>query len=643
MSRIIINCIDAVRFLSLCYTDEEELWCATDSGIIILSGSTHRIPQGQSLCKSTFVTDIVQLGNLMYCATEGGISVLDREGKYVKNYTLENGLPSEVCVDLEVDFSGKIWIATDKGLGLLDPEAGSVESIVLKDAASGTCYFVSFSDSTSLWIGTERGIHRLDTESRESKLYGYEEGFRPLETSARAVTRDGTGGLWIGTVAGMVHYSPRYDQIDPVPPELDLRQVTAGGEPLDKTIGQEDVQILPYKRNSLVFEFTGIQTSIPARNLFSFMLEGYVDSWSEPGTDRSASYWKIPSGDYHFHFKAYNPDGVASEIQTYSFSIKPPFWKTIWFIILEVIAGILLVYGFVQFRERQLIREKRVLEKRVKVRTREIEEQKLEIEQQRDKIADANKEITDSILYARRIQTAVLPGKVLLKKYLPEHFVLLKPRDIVSGDFYWVEEKNDRIIACAADCTGHGVPGAFMSLLGLTFLNEIVNRDGILKAGEIVDRLRTYIIRAMSHKDEQAKDGMDLALLVIDRKLKILEFAGAYNPLIIIRKGELMEFKGDKMPVGKHVGEERPFTSQRINLEDGDLIYIFSDGFPDQFGGIKGGKYKSRPFRRLLEQISGEDMEMQEELLRKELDDWMGAEEQVDDILIMGMRFRTGY
>ncbi len=213
----------------------------------------------------------------------------------------------------------------------------------------------------------------------------------------------------------------------------------------------------------------------------------------------------------------------------------------------------------------------------------------------------------------------------------------------MSGDFYWVEEKDGLIIVCAADCTGHGVPGAFMSLLGLTFLNEIVNKDGIIHAGDILNRLRTYIITALSNQSDsgETRDGMDLALVVIDRDKNQLEFAGAYNPLILIRDGEMLEYKADKMPIGIHVGPEKAFSNCVIPLIKDDMIYLFSDGFQDQFGGERDAKYKSKPFKRLLHKISLEPAKVQAELLDSEHDAWQGDTEQVDDILILGMRYTT--
>ncbi|MFO7671656.1 MAG: two-component regulator propeller domain-containing protein [Bacteroidales bacterium] len=631
------------QFYSLLFTPEHELWCATDRGLLILINGEVKIPAGMDQILDLQVNDLELIGESMYCATEGGISVFDLEGDHIANYTVDDSLSSNVCLDLSSDFEGNLWIATDQGLSKMTlGDRVYIEKYRFENGpSSNTTYFVEFSDSCSLWIGTERGLQRMDIISGQTRYYGYDDGFYPLETNQKAVTRGEGHELWIGTVDGLVHYLPKYDVIDLNPPDLILYQPVVHGETYFADPDNPEAQpLIPFKKGSLEFRFTGIHFTIPERNRFSYILEGLDESWSEPGIERSVTYRQIPSGSYVFRVMAYNLDGVSTnEDATFAFTIKPPFWKTIWFIILAVFIGLGLMYAYIKYRERQLVREKRILEAKVKERTQEIEDQKVEIEAQRDRIADQNKGITDSIHYARRIQHAVLPGKLALEKYLPEHFILLKPRDIVSGDFYWVEQKNDRVVICAADCTGHGVPGAFMSLLGLTFLNEIVNKDEILKASEILDQLRSYIINAMSHKDSQAMDGMDIALVVFDRQLSRMEYAGAYNPLLIIRNNEVIEYKADKMPVGIHVGEERPFSNHRIQLEKGDVFYLFSDGFADQFGGPEGGKYKSRSFRRLIQNISSEPMERQQELLEMELKEWMRDFDQVDDILVIGIRY----
>jgi len=652
---------------SMLYTENGQLWCATDSGVHILDKGGVSVLGKEDGLVNLQVNSLMQMRQLICCATEGGLSLFDMSGQPIRNYTEEDSLLRAVYLDITSDHQDNLWVATkSRGVLKIDPSLpGAVESFNTSHGlVSNSTNFVEFADSVSLWIGTNLGINVLNIETGKITLHGYDEGFYPLETYSRAISKGNEGDFWIGTVEGLVYYDPRYDIRDPFPPLLVLYPPILDGEEYtgspDGKSGIEGVfpeqMTFPYSKNSLEFKFTGIHTTIPSRNTFSWYLEGFDKEWSSPGNERSAPYMRLPNGHYVFHVKTYNLDGVEVEEEaSFAFTIKPPFWKTIWFILLEVITAVVLLYGTFKYRERKLIKEKRILETKVKLRTREIEDQKVEIEAQRDEISEQknyveeqrdqivvqNQEITSSIEYAKNIQQAVLPGKVTLEKTLPEHFILFKPRDIVSGDFYWVEKKEEQIVVCAADCTGHGVPGAFMSLLGLTFLNEIVNHEGVLKSSEILNRLRSNIIRSMSHKDEaeQAKDGMDLALVVIDQQLGMLEFSGAYNPLILVRNGELIEYKGDKMPVGKHIVEEHSFTSQRVQLENEDMIYMYSDGFPDQFGGEKGGKYKARPFKNFLTLISKEPVKMQAELLEAELENWMADEPQVDDILVCGIRY----
>lgn len=648
------------------FTEDGRLWCATTSGLVVYGEGLSTLIGAEQGLLNTEVNALQVSGDQMYCATKGGISVFDLSGKHLRDYTTEDGLAWNECLDLCRDASGFVWVATkSRGVSRIDPEnPDSITSLDMENGlTSNAIAFVETSEPNTLWIGTNLGLNVVDIGSGTISVYGQEEGFYPLEPFARAVARDHGNNMWIGTVEGLVKYDPRYDKKYLDPPDLILypplvNGIQYAGEEQGTGISGQfpEEMIFPYSMRSLEFIFTAIHTTIPSRNTFSWYLEGFDNGWSMPEAERSARYDRLPSGRFVFRVKAYNLDGVEVEEEaSFGFVIRPPIYRTIWFILLYIVSGMALIYGVFKYRERQLIREKRILEHKVKLRTKEIEDQKVEIEaqrdeisgqkkyveEQRDQIALQNKEITDSILYAKRIQQAVLPGKKTLERNLREHFILFKPRDIVSGDFYWVDKSEERIIVCAADCTGHGVPGAFMSLLGLTFLNEIVNHDGILKASRILDRLRMNIIRSMSHKDEadQASDGMDLALVVIDSQLDILEYAGAFNPLLIVRGGELIEYKADKMPIGKYVGEEGPFSNHKIQLLPGDMIYLYSDGFPDQFGGEKVTKYKARPFKKLLTRISTEPAVAQLNLLEAELKSWMGKEDQVDDILVMGIRY----
>lgn len=320
-----------------------------------------------------------------------------------------------------------------------------------------------------------------------------------------------------------------------------------------------------------------------------------------------------------------------------------------------------------QMKENEKLKDKvnQELEQKVQERTREINEQKDEIEAQRDEIEaqrdmvfGQNKEITDSISYAQRIQAAVLPHKEYMDEIISEYFVLYKPRDIVSGDFYWIREVKRSLIVVAADCTGHGVPGAFMSMLGITLLNEQLGKSSIDEPGEILGQLRAKIKEMLVQQGSihDQKDGMDMAIAIFDKEKRELQFAGANNPLYLIRNREqlngnefesgatvetdnslLFELKGDKQPIGIH-WEETDFTSHLIKLQKHDTIYLFSDGYVDQYGGENRKKFKTPRFKELLLSVQAESMDRQKQLIDNAFESWRGNIEQIDDVCVIGLR-----
>ena len=262
------------------------------------------------------------------------------------------------------------------------------------------------------------------------------------------------------------------------------------------------------------------------------------------------------------------------------------------------------------------------------------------LKEQHDKIVIQNQEIKDSIQYAKRIQTATLPKSIIDNSIVAEHFILFKPRDIVSGDFYWYHDFDDYLVIAAVDCTGHGVPGAFMSMIGITFLNEIVIEKKILDAGKILDKMRQSVINALGQQKDLkgASDGMDMALCIIEKNSRAIQFAGAFNPMICIRNGELAEFKADRMPVGIHGKMKEHFSTHTSKMEKGDAIYLFSDGYADQFGGTKSRKFLNKNFRNLLLEINDLPMKEQKDVLSETLENWQGTIPQVDDILVIGLK-----
>lgn len=274
------------------------------------------------------------------------------------------------------------------------------------------------------------------------------------------------------------------------------------------------------------------------------------------------------------------------------------------------------------------------LEQKVKDRTIRIEKQKEEIEEQK-------KNIMDSIYYARRIQNAILPSANLIESNLKSYFILYMPKDIVSGDFYWVNEADGLFMIAAVDCTGHGVPGAFMSIVGYNQLNYAVSVKKARTAGVVLDELNKGVISTLNENksDSSIKDGMDIALCVFDFAAKKVDFAGANNPLLLIRNNEIIKFKGDRFPVGAFEGSDsQQFKNNEIDLIDGDCLYLASDGYADQFGGPDNKKFMVRRFEELLLQINSLPMEDQKEMLHKKLHEWMGVSDQVDDILVIGIK-----
>jgi len=284
------------------------------------------------------------------------------------------------------------------------------------------------------------------------------------------------------------------------------------------------------------------------------------------------------------------------------------------------------VYGAITFSTRglkEIIRE----------RTAEIVEQKEEIEEK-------NRDITDSINYAKKIQDAMLPSSQDMASLFPDSFIFYHPKDIVSGDFYWLTEKDGKSLIAVADCTGHGVPGAFMSMIGNSLLNEIVNDKGILEPALILDQLKEGVIKALKQKGEtgESQDGMDIAFCTFDLKNNEVEFAGAYNSLYIIRENVMDEVKADRMPIGVYAGTDHKFTNNKVSIQKGDILYFFSDGFTDQSGGPRGKKFMRKRFKELILGIHEMTMPEQLDHLYTTFEEWKGDLEQNDDICMIGIK-----
>lgn len=263
------------------------------------------------------------------------------------------------------------------------------------------------------------------------------------------------------------------------------------------------------------------------------------------------------------------------------------------------------------------------------------------IKDQRDLIAQQKKDIIDDIRYSKRIQSAILPTEQRIRKHVRDYFLLNLPKNIVSGDFYWIGSNHGRTVIAVADCTGHGISGAFMTMAGTAYLNEIVNKYVYENANEILDHLREHVINLLQQKGEEgeATDGLDIALLLIDEKTHEIQYAGANNPIYHVKDNKLIEYKADRMPIGIHMHFNEPFTYRTLDISPGDVIYMFTDGYADQFGGPEGKKFRYKKFREMLLENHQKPFSEQKKILEETFMNWKDDQSQIDDILVMGIQF----
>jgi len=482
-----------------------------------------------------------------------------------------------------------------------------------------------FSDGSISWANTGDNWISLVNQEKYNKLI---DSYLNLFENITDLYLDPRGNTWV------VHddqylYKINGAEVDQYQPGFQLFLKTVhdnkGYYPLDELL-------FDYLDRSLVFNFSAPFYLIEHSTSYQYFVDGLSAGWSAWDDSPALSFPVLPVGKFTLHVRARNILGQSSTLKSFPIVIKPPWWLSWMFIILVGIILILIVIQIIRLRVKKLQRDKQMLEQKVLERTAEIQRQK-------DEIAEQKKEIMDSIYYARRIQKAVLPDDHLVNKNMPEHFVLYLPRDIVSGDFYWIAEKDDKTIFAAADCTGHGVPGAFMSMLGMSYLKEIVNKSKRLSSAKTLDKLRDHVKATLSQSTKGGQqDGMDIALCILNKEKKSLQYSGAFHPLYLIRNGNLSEYKPDLMPIGIYIRKEKPFKSHNIHTAKGDCYYIFSDGYADQFGGENRKKFLARSFKKLLLSIHTKPMPEQREILYETLKQWMDGYEQVDDILVIGFR-----
>jgi ligand-binding sensor domain-containing protein/serine phosphatase RsbU (regulator of sigma subunit) len=526
--------------------------------------------------------------------------------------------------------TNKIWAGTS-GNGVFYISNDSVTRFTTENGLlNNYCYSIYADSDNKLWVGHERGFSRLDINTGIIKAF-INDFARGGNCNPHAIFETPDGKILIGTTEGMISFDRKKEKKSSSPPINNILLVTIN----DIKNQFKPLYTLPYKkRNKIVIDYVGISLNNPEKVSYKLKMDNYDDTWSRETFSRQETY-NLREGKYKFNMVSVNEDGLSQKTPaTFEIIIKKPYWQTWWFflIVFAVLSGIVAL--IIYFREKSQREMNEYLESELSERTRVVLKQKDEIELQ-------NIEITDSINYAKRIQSSILPDVNKLKDTFKDAFIIFHPRDIVSGDFYWFDRiDEERFVIVCADSTGHGVPGAFMSMIGSTLLQDIVSRKRITRPSEVLTLLDKQIFSTLNQNIDigVSNDGMDMVVCEFNIKTRHIRFASAMRPVIIVLEGESYYIRGNRCSVGGEAVVEKFFDDQEYYLSKDDTIYMFSDGLPDQFGGPDGKKMKIARLKKLIEEISDMPMAEQKEVISNFFFDWKGDYEQVDDILLMGIK-----
>ncbi len=610
----------------------------------------------------------------IFVATNNGVYSYHPGTKRRISKTTANGLPHNKINDVLVDSEGAVWVATiTSGIFSLNSEKQfwikgkpKLEMICLMEAEPGVIwagtdgngvykfdlnsdtlrhytaedglindytYAIGSDPKGYIWVGHREGISRIDPTREHIRIFGKESGFTS-DILHRSLDMDTQGKLFFGSTEGVIRYDAYQAREDTIPPRLSLKSLLINDTPFDPT---QDIT-LKYDRYEIRIDFVGINFSNPEQVHYQYKLENYQDDWSDFSKIPFAFYPRVEDGNYTFMLRACDGNGNCSEEPlNLGITVKIPIWKAWWFIVSLVVVMLATIFIVFKIRERNQKAIQEYLQRQLDERTREVIQQKEEIEIK-------NRDITDSINYAQRIQASILPSIQKLHQAFTGSFVFYQPRDIVSGDFYWYEKIGDnRFIVVCADSTGHGVPGAFMSMIGTTLIKDICLRSGVQKPSQVLTTLDNEVREALNQNQETSgsNDGMDIIVAEVDMKTHRFTVSSAMRPVIIYSGDEQIYVKGSRSSVGGQLDEDRvekDFIDQEFQLKKGDIIYMFSDGYPDQFGGPLGRKFKTVRLKNLLRDIHDKPMDEQYNYIKSNFFLWKEDLEQVDDVLFMGIK-----
>jgi len=681
------------------YEDSKgNIWIGTRSGgMIKFDGKQFVTFNKDKGFPSDFIMCIKETasGDFWVGTNDTGIVLIDAEGKIKKHYSKDNGLITNVLFSIFPDKNtGNWWFTTNGGLVYFDSSKEKFGNINIKDGLPDDNVFdIQEDELNNFWITSGKGIiktqredllkHLQDSTFRiPLTLYEKHDGMVHTEcTGATFSLKSRNGEMWFPTLGGVVRLNPQKILQNKRKPPVYMENVR-----IDETADYyaDSIIIIPAGIQRFWIDYTALSYIAPQKVAFKYKLVNFDKHWVNANDERRAIYTNVSPGTYTFRVIASNNDGVWNETgAAIKIVILPYFWQTKWFYLLVTTLILGLIWWIYRKRTAYIEQRNKELEDLVQVRTLdlqrksdEVTQKNVELEHQKEEILAQKEEITitnntlqatfdelqhknenilASINYAQQIQQAMLLSEIEIHKALPDSFVFYVPRDIVSGDFYWfyaVENEQkalQKICIAAVDCTGHGVPGAFMSMAGNAFLNQIVKVQEVYEPHHILNLLHQTVRKSLNQAETDNRDGMDIAFCTIDMEHQVLLFAGANNPLLVVQADEntqevgIAEVSADKQPIGGSWGrinnEVRNYTLHTLPLNNKNThYYIFSDGFQDQFGGELNKKFTKKRLKSLLTGYYAKPFEEQKELITNTFKEWKGEYAQIDDVLVIGFK-----
>jgi serine phosphatase RsbU (regulator of sigma subunit)/ligand-binding sensor domain-containing protein len=535
-------------------------------------------------------------GNIWISSAGDGVFLFN--GNSFRHYSMDNGLLSNYCYGVISDYYGTTWVIHLNGLSIKSQGRYDFTNVTRSPLMPEFTYL-------------ENAFY-YDLNHKE---------------------------IFFGTSTGISKIKSKENHMNELSPVLSFEKITFNNLKLD----HYNDTTFKYSGYDVSINFNGICMTDPRLLEYKYMLEGLDDDWHPLHFEtRKVFYPKLKDGTYTFKLIARNNDGIWSKTPlTYSFTIAAPFWKKVWFYVVLVIASGLGIRYFIIWRTKALLQRQRELELIVTNKTLEIKREKNKIEGLFKELEVKNKDITDSINYAQRIQFSLLPKIDKMKEDI-NCSVFYQPKDVVSGDFYWYHKTDSHIYIAAVDCTGHGVPGAFMSIIGSSALNDIVKNNLDFTPSQILENLDRLIVNMLQQSAEGItgnRDGMDVALCKVHLHSGFVEFAGAARPIYLIHKGELIKYKGSPFSIGGvHTEFVKKFENHYWDYDENDNFFIFSDGFADQYGGPELKKYSTKRLGEFMLKLSQAPVIIHSALIKEEFDEWKDSEDQTDDVLVISFK-----